>query len=62
MTQAGIETSDAQPNINSDELETDEELVKKSPALVLARIKWIGNQITAVSNITLHLMIIYVSN
>lgn len=47
LKEAGIETSDAMPSINSDELETDEELVKKSPNLILARIKWIGNQITA---------------
>jgi len=35
----------------SDELETDEDLVKKSPNLILARMKWIGDQITAVSKI-----------
>jgi len=42
---AEIEVSDAMPS-NDDELETDEDLVKKSPNLILARMKWIGNQIT----------------
>lgn len=47
---AEIEVSDAMPS-NDDELETDEDLVKKSPNLILARMKWIGNQITDVSKI-----------
>lgn len=45
LQDANIEIEDEEPASNG-ELETDEEKVKKSPRLILARIIWIGDQIT----------------
>lgn len=51
LQDANIEIEDEEPASNG-ELETDEEKVKKSPRLILARIIWIGDQITRVSKST----------
>ena len=48
LKDADVEIVDEEPS-DTGELETDEEKVKKSPKLILARIIWIGDQITRVS-------------
>lgn len=48
LADAGIEAEDNEAD-GSGELEEDEEKVKRSPKLILARITWIGDQITRVS-------------
>ena len=50
LNEAGIEVVDQEPDA-SGELEDDEDKVSHSPKLILARIKWIGDQITRVSEI-----------
>tara|TARA_B100000780_G_C21058547_1_gene425389 strand:+ start:386 stop:604 length:219 start_codon:yes stop_codon:yes gene_type:complete len=49
LLDAGIEIVDHEPAANG-ELEDDEDKVAHSPKLILARIKWIGDQITRVSS------------
>jgi len=44
LQEAGIEIQDHEPDSN--ELEDDEDKVRHSPKLILARIKWIGDEIT----------------
>ena len=51
LVDAEVEIDDHEPSADG-ELETDEEKVKKSPKLILARITWIGDQITRVSRIS----------
>ena len=48
LLDAGVEIVDHEPAANG-ELEDDEDKVTHSPKLILARIKWIGDQITRVS-------------
>ena len=48
LLDAGVEIVDHEPADNG-ELEDDEDKVAHSPKLILARIKWIGDQITRVS-------------
>lgn len=48
LIEAGVEVVDQEPDA-SGELEDDEDKVTHSPKLILARIKWIGDQITRVS-------------
>ena len=48
LMDANVEIVDHEPNPNG-ELEDDEDKVTHSPKLILARIKWIGDQITRVS-------------
>lgn len=45
LIEAGVEVVDQEPDA-SGELEDDEDKVTHSPKLILARIKWIGDQIT----------------
>jgi hypothetical protein len=45
LLDAGVEIVDHEPAANG-ELEDDEDKVTHSPKLILARIKWIGDQIT----------------
>jgi len=45
LDEAGVEVVDQEPDA-SGELEDDEDKVTHSPKLILARIKWIGDQIT----------------
>lgn len=45
LKDAEIEIDDYEPSADG-ELETDEDKIKKSPKLILARIIWIGDQIT----------------
>jgi len=61
LKDAEIEIDDYEPSADG-ELETDEDKIKKSPKLILARIIWIGDQITRVSLIFIpNLLLIYVS-
>ena len=48
LLDAGVEIVDHEPAANG-ELEDDEDKVTHSPKLILARIKWIGDQINRVS-------------
>ena len=50
MEEAGVECASPDHEPREDgELEDDEDKVTHSPNLILARIKWIGDQITMVS-------------
>ena len=48
LEEAGVEVQDHEPNAKG-ELEDDEDKVTHAPSLILARITWIGDQITRVS-------------
>ena len=50
LLDAGVEIVDHEPADNG-ELEDDEDKVAHSPKLILARIKWIGDEITTVSKL-----------
>ena len=55
LVDADVEVVDQEPD-PSGELEDDEDKITHSPKLILARIKWIGDQITAVSKIATNLV------
>ena len=60
LNDAGVEIADFEPAANG-ELEDDEDKVTHSPKLILARIKWIGDQITRVSKILLRILYYFTS-
>lgn len=60
LLDAGVEVVDHEPNPNG-ELEDDEDKVAHSPKLILARIKWIGDQITRVSKILQRILYYFTS-
>lgn len=60
LRDAGVEIADHEPSA-SGELEDDEDKVTHSPKLILARIKWIGDQITRVSKILQRILYYFTS-